>query len=544
MKPRSPPTAAPEPALWHFLGSSALAAVLANLGTLHRGQHADSIIPVLVSLYRWTPFYWDQGRYGQLVPWLAQPLHSPLVNLLVQGSVTAFCLLSTFGLLARYVVRDGTWQVLGVTGAAGFLALTDAPYRFEYLVSLPHGLSLALALGSLGLRAAPCRTRGGWLGAQAGAVALSALAHWVNLATSVYLLPLVLCLTAIRSGRREWASGALDALVLLAGTGIGLALAGLSDTPTPLGGLSPGAMLPAAAASLKNVWLRAGQMPWAIAAALLLVAGAVLLAWPAMRARAAWPARESLGLIAAATCSLVLVASRTWVKANGFGERYVFPCVVFAFTAAVLWGLGPLSTWLRPRVKAWGRPTVVLVLPALAVVAYGLPSVDRVRRLLNHAPQRNRELVELGATHLAGNYWEVWPSVFYVNLLHHERGDGKVIWGLTARGSATRAEALAVPRDRVRIGVALDDGLAGHFMQDFEPVERVARTSQVELYAPCTSGPACGNMPVSLTPRGGLPGPLLHGGRGLRLFLPPAEVDEAALPPGQRRASTPVQPRP
>ena len=41
-------------------------------------------MPVLVSLQRWTPFYWDQERYGMLIPALALPVRDPLLNLLLQ----------------------------------------------------------------------------------------------------------------------------------------------------------------------------------------------------------------------------------------------------------------------------------------------------------------------------------------------------------------------------------------------------------------------------------------------------------------------------
>ena len=39
-----------------------------SLGRLHEFHSADSILPVLVSLPRWTPFFWQQDRFGMLVP--------------------------------------------------------------------------------------------------------------------------------------------------------------------------------------------------------------------------------------------------------------------------------------------------------------------------------------------------------------------------------------------------------------------------------------------------------------------------------------------
>ena len=77
---------------------SALAAWI-GLGSLHDLQHADSLLTVLISTQRWTPFFWGQDRFGMLVPLLAMPLRHPLANLLAQG-----WLMSTAALLAPFVM--------------------------------------------------------------------------------------------------------------------------------------------------------------------------------------------------------------------------------------------------------------------------------------------------------------------------------------------------------------------------------------------------------------------------------------------------------
>ena len=57
-----------------LVAALAVAAALVDLGGFHRLEQADSIVPVLVSLQRWTPFFWDQERFGMLVPLLALPV--------------------------------------------------------------------------------------------------------------------------------------------------------------------------------------------------------------------------------------------------------------------------------------------------------------------------------------------------------------------------------------------------------------------------------------------------------------------------------------
>src|SRR5258708_30745891 len=57
-------------ALWPFMLLCAVAAGWIVFGSLHQEQHADAIINVLASLYAWEPFFWEQDRYGALVPLL------------------------------------------------------------------------------------------------------------------------------------------------------------------------------------------------------------------------------------------------------------------------------------------------------------------------------------------------------------------------------------------------------------------------------------------------------------------------------------------
>ena len=72
---------------------AALLAVWIDLSPIHRFHNSDSLIPVLMSLDRWTPFYWEQNRFGMLVPLLALPFRDPFANLLVQEVETVVPLL-------------------------------------------------------------------------------------------------------------------------------------------------------------------------------------------------------------------------------------------------------------------------------------------------------------------------------------------------------------------------------------------------------------------------------------------------------------------
>jgi hypothetical protein len=127
-----------------------------NLGGFHRHHHGDSIVPILVSLERWTPFYWEQGRFGMLVPALALPVRHPLANLIVQNTLTcAFAFAAFFAAARLWLGR--AWFAVAVLCVPALIAFTGVLTRFEYLnTAQPFGTSLGLTLlGILGMDRRP-----------------------------------------------------------------------------------------------------------------------------------------------------------------------------------------------------------------------------------------------------------------------------------------------------------------------------------------------------------------------------------------------------
>jgi len=96
---------------WAAALTAAVVAVWMDLSPIHRYHTSDSLIPVLSSLYHWTPFFWQQNRYGSLIPLLSLPLESPFSNLLFQVGLRLFAIASTFFLLARAVVPRSPRQL-------------------------------------------------------------------------------------------------------------------------------------------------------------------------------------------------------------------------------------------------------------------------------------------------------------------------------------------------------------------------------------------------------------------------------------------------
>ena len=128
----------------------ALTALWISLGSLQHCQNADSIVPVLVSLQHWTPFYWEANRWGMLVPLLAKPFHDPLGNLIVQTGLDTFAALAASFLLLRYFFPNSRmWIAAAALQNVWLFLLVPKPIQFDWLVGQCYGVSLAVGLAGL-----------------------------------------------------------------------------------------------------------------------------------------------------------------------------------------------------------------------------------------------------------------------------------------------------------------------------------------------------------------------------------------------------------
>lgn len=163
-----------------------LGAICQAVSASLRFQNADSLVPVYVSLYGWTPFFWDQDRYGMLLPLLALPVRDPLGNLLLQQLLRALALLAVPFALARALGSRAIAVPAGAAALALWLGQRSLP-DFAVASFQPYPAAILLAgLGLLGL--APDRRPG----ARAlGAVATLA-AVWVAPTVLIWAIPAAL----------------------------------------------------------------------------------------------------------------------------------------------------------------------------------------------------------------------------------------------------------------------------------------------------------------------------------------------------------------
>jgi hypothetical protein len=477
--PDAPPSVPP---LWPFLLSCAAAALWADLGTIHRDQHSDSILNVLISLQRWTPFYWEQDRFGTAIPLLAVPFRHPLANLLVQGFLSIFGGLSAFFLLARQAIRDASYPAVATLGAATFLTLTPAPYRFEYLIDQPYGVGLSLALGGLilleGGRGGPGWAR--WV----GALVLVALAHWVNCGTAVFLCPLVLLEGVLgrERGRRREAVRAL--LVLAVGFGIGRLLMSLSPDHMPVFGTRPPARWPSGWWHLaRRSWIALRPPLWPAALALEAAVGVAVMLRPGRGRSPVAAAKVPAALLGAALVLAMLAGTSLWVERNAYEPRYLFPSAILSQVAVAAMAI-PRREATVSRARAVPALGAGLVLLAASGVSYGLPSIAGIRRDLDRrCGALTADLLDARCTHLAGDYWTVWVAVFHANLVLHDRGEARMLWGVSYRAGPTVPLWDRVAMNERRVAIPVGDAMGEHWLKsyDFPPLrlEEVRPTIRV-----------------------------------------------------------------
>src|SRR5215510_15158256 len=142
-------------ALVLVLGAAA-SALLADFGRFHRVHHGDTILSVMISLYHWTPFYWDQDRFGMLIPFLAIPFRNPFWNLLFQCGMSLFAGLGALMLFVRYSAVDSNWPLAAMIAALGALAAGPRSPLFEaFLPAQVYAPGLATLLLGLLLLSRP-----------------------------------------------------------------------------------------------------------------------------------------------------------------------------------------------------------------------------------------------------------------------------------------------------------------------------------------------------------------------------------------------------
>jgi hypothetical protein len=430
---------------------------------LHEYENADSLVLSLVSLLRWTPFYWEQDRYGMLIPLLAMPIRHPLGNLVFQGWLSTIAALLAPYLAVRYLAGDDAdWIGAGSLSNALLVVFAPLAVQFDWLATQAYALSIALAFGALVVLERPGLVR------SAIAAALLVLAHWVN--TGVFLIAIPAVLVARRSTMRAL-------LTVATGMAAGLVFSGLSSAPhTSSAAAAVSAWPHGWLQLLSNASSTIGHPVWLG----LLIVAAVIVTATLADARSLHLALRAAGsaVIIAVGYALVVGSSR-WVELNVYLPRYIYPSLFLLAVALSILLVSPFGG------KRSSAPVIALL--GAVVIVYGLPSSSRVRHHIDESFGRlTPEILATGTRVIAGDYWTVWPSVFHANLaLYRQRGTIGV-YGLTYRSVET--DRLWCHAEDVLVAARSGDRAIGVFADRILlPLRFLEHKTMVDLFAagPC-----------------------------------------------------------
>jgi hypothetical protein len=503
------------PPLWPYLVVCAGVAWVVNLGVFHQGHGGDTVIPVLVSLQRWTPFFWEQDRIGMLVPLLASPLRHPLLNLLTQDALYIFAALAAMFLLAQYMLRDSRYPLAGTLSAVACLALSPYAWFFVFTVDTFYGVWFALGLGALVLtEVRPGMSRPWWRWLVA--LGLMVLAHWVYSPTALILGPLVVARFLLCRQEIDWpapgygtspvqhaawsywtrirrmlsAEVTSQLLLLAVGFGFGILFLRLATPPshTDLSSL-PISEWPGTWRRLLIVgWGCLAPHHWPYFLFGTAAAGLFSLGVAGRRRQVAGTWRPALALGVAAVVYFLFMGTRRWVVLNSCDGRYMYPSFFLLQGVLALVAVGPLA--LPPQGWMSRRPCTLAAIGLLlaALSSFHLPSLARVHCALDQKlGAYTADILAARCTHLAGDYDKVWSGVFHANLALHERGESRKVWGITYRGNPTRRRWEAVPMEVIRVAVPIDDKPNADFWLQgfhFPPMVVVEKRSTIYVLRP------------------------------------------------------------
>jgi hypothetical protein len=413
------------PATLFVLGCIA-AAVCVDFSRYHERQHADSLIPILCSLYQWTPFYWGQDRLGMILPAVAAPVKDPFANLLVQNGIAIAACLGWMGLSSWYLLRDRSWCIVGGMSVVILLVKFPEGERFHlFNGSQPYPLAMLGAVGAILLAAG----RGRMLLRLAIASLLTAAAYWYNSGVGVIVAPLAFLrlVTSFREAgsRREFVAATL---FTAAGTLFGRLLMKYASSYASQLDFAPADTWPSAWATLaESVWARFDDYILKVSSL-----GLFGVLWACGRESRAAAVRAWKAVFVVVTWLVVqwlAFGTMEWVQKNDNDIRYLFMGILAVIPAFAATAFAPLASFIeRDRMFA---VLMMAAMPLAAVVAYGPPSLSAARAGVEQSCGLwTADLQTARCTHIVGEYWDVWPAMFHLNMVQPQEPP---VWGVAFR---------------------------------------------------------------------------------------------------------------
>jgi hypothetical protein len=402
-----------------------------NLSWIHTRHDADTLLASLISIERWTPYYWGDNRLGSLLPLLASFVREYVPNMLLQTQISVFATLAAAVVFQCFfldrehglTLRNLSAACLTIIFAIFVLRPGDRVIRMFLLAPHPYFVSLSLALTGLvillrcpGPRVLRYTTAG-------VALLLSFWVNWTN-------VPVIAALALLLRAR-------VPALLLIAAAFLAMYSYSLRFPRLMVTGMLSISEMPVSASRmLENASV---DMFYPNRIALLLVAAVVasVIRWRRDSGRKLLGAHEAQGIIAIAVAFAAAIASTEWVVLNLYEWRYwtvpmvLIFLVVASFLADSAFGLLEYISGSTSVTAA----LLVLAMGAVVIRVFGVPSISTARQDLEAVSRANYDKVRsLNCTHMIGDYWVAWSSVFY----NRSRNIQPPLWAVSLRSEETQ----------------------------------------------------------------------------------------------------------
>jgi hypothetical protein len=219
---------------------------------------------------------------------------------------------------------------------------------------------------------------------------------------------------------------------------------------------------------------------------LLLAVAAVLGTMMMMRGRRRDVARNVAAALLLAALLLVLFAGRSrWAVLNASVPRYVYMAMLALQTGLLAALAAPLAGWFGKRGHLLGGCAAAGSIFVAIGISYGQPSSALVRACLDERlGGATDDVLASGCTHVAGDYWRVWPAVFHANWKLREHGESRTIWGVAYRSLPTMTCWTRSADRQSAVAVLGKDEIAERLLQQHFPPLRTECSSPLEVRRP------------------------------------------------------------
>jgi hypothetical protein len=413
------------------------AATAINLSWVQRHHNADSLLFALISIDHETPFYWGENRLGVPGALAASVIRDYTANLFAQ---TALMVASSIGCVIAFNIyflhSSLSWVqrmaagLLSITLAIGILSGSPTAVRAFAVGGQPYTQSLFLVLLGTALI---FRMRIPWWARLPGLALCALLAFWINISIAALSFGLILCVD-FRRPNPQWLLR-VSALFIVAAAAIAdhwFAKHYSGPSMLKVQGLHGWVL------TVRTLWHNTGPYYFKAAALgvfLMSFLAIVLVQLFRRRVIANYLIDDAIVFCGGAIALALSVARLEWVKANGYDPRYWCLPLTIIVLLVTAW----VSSAIVRTLSAAGSEALALKLTAGLLLAcvigvFGFPSYARAKSYLAEEVNRyDQDERTLGCTHLLGDYWAGWTSVF-----QRESSGGPPIYAITLRSEAIR----------------------------------------------------------------------------------------------------------